>query len=587
MIFDPAGHPLAPLLAEERGHLGDLRELLARRGGPPERVATVRQALADLDHLFLLVVAGEFNAGKSALINALLGETVLEEGVTPTTAAVTLLTYGETPERHDRSDGLLEVRHPLPLLRDLALVDTPGTNAVLREHEQLTREFIPRSDLVLFVTSADRPFTESERAFLEQIRTWGKKIVVVLNKRDLLNGPGELETQLAFIRESAQRLLGLDPPIWPVSARLARAAQAESDRPRATELLEASGFGPFRAYLEATLDDRGRLQLKLLGALGVAERIVSDLRAALDQRLALLHGDRETARRIEHHLEQHAEDRRREFGFRLDRLDNLLHDLTARGGRFFEEHIRFGRIFDLWNADRVRADFEREVVADVPQRVEDLATDLIDWLVDQDQRLWQWVTLEAQRRAEAAPDAARGRLEPPFAEDRRAVLQALVRATRDVLRRHDHRSEAEQLAVSVRETITRTTLVEAGALGLGAVTMAIVGSAAADVTGLLAAGALAGVGFFLLPLRRRRAEQQFRERTEELRASLDTALRREFEQSLNASITRVRSLLAPYDRFVEDEIARVSADAEHLDRLATAFTDLRHRIEVEVSTIRT
>lgn len=578
MIFDPAGHPLAPLLAEERGLLGDLRELLARRGGPPEQVATIRQALADLDHLCLLVVAGEFNAGKSALINALLGETVLAEGVTPTTAAVTLLTYGDRPERHDRTDGLLEVRQPLPLLRELALVDTPGTNAILRHHEQLTRDFIPRSDLVLFVTSADRPFSESERAFLEQIRAWGKKIVVVLNKKDLLAGSSELEAQRAFIRESAQRLLGLDPPIWPVSARLARAAQAESDRRRAAALLEASGFGPFRAYLEATLDDRGRLQLKLLGALGVAERVVAEQRVALDQRLALLHGDRETARRIEHHLEQHAEDRRREFGFRLDRLDNLLHDLTARGQRFFEEHLRFGRIFDLFNAERVRADFEREVVADVPQRIEDLAADLIDWLVEQDQRLWQWVTLEAQRRAEAVPDAARGRLEPPFAEGRRAVLQALVRATRDVLRRHDHRGEAAKLAASVRETVTRTTLVEASALGLGAITMAIVGSAAADVTGLLAAGALAGVGLYLLPLRRRRAEQQFRERSEELRASLDAALRREFEQSLNASITRVRSLLAPYDRFVEDELARITADAERLDRLATRFAELRGRI---------
>src|SRR5918911_1200679 len=157
MVFDSAPHPLAPLLAE-------LRELLVRRGGSSDQVATIRQALADLDHLFLLVVAGEFNAGKSALINALLGETVLAEGVTPTTAAVTLLTHGETPERRERTDGLLEVRYPLELLRELALVDTPGTNAVLRHHEQLTRDFVPRSDLVLFVTSADRPFTESERA---------------------------------------------------------------------------------------------------------------------------------------------------------------------------------------------------------------------------------------------------------------------------------------------------------------------------------------------------------------------------------------------------------------------------------------
>jgi small GTP-binding protein len=578
MMFADAPHPLAPLLAEERLLLGDLRELLARRGGPPEHVAAIRQALADLDHLFLLVVAGEFNAGKSALVNALLGETVLPEGVTPTTAAVTLLSYGEQAERRDRPDGLLEVRHPLPLLREVALVDTPGTNAILRHHEQLTREFIPRSDLVLFVTSADRPFTESERDFLEQIRGWGKKIVVVLNKRDLLQGPGELETQLAYIRESAQRLLGLDPPILPVSARQARAAQAEPDPTRAAELLQASGFDTFREYLEQTLDAGGRLGLKLLSALGVAERIVGQHRDALDRRLALLHGDRETARRIEHHLEQHAEDRRGEFAFRLDRLDNLLHDLTNRGERFFAENLRLARLFDLLNADKVRGDFEREVIADTPQRIDDLAQDLIDWLVDQDQRLWQWVTLEAQRRAEAAPDAARGRLELPYAEDRRAVLQTLLRTTRDVIRRHDHRQEAEQLAASVRETITRTGLVEAGAVGLGTISAIVVGSVAADVTGLLLAGAVAGFGFFLLPLRRRRAEAQFRQRTEQLREALDSALRQEFEQSLEASTARVRGVLAPYDRFVEDEIVRLEGDSRELERVGEQMSALRRRI---------
>ena len=63
----------------------------------------------------------------------------------------------------------------MPLLRDIHIVDTPGTNAIIREHERITAEFVPRSDLVLFVTSADRPFTETERAFLEQIRGWGKK----------------------------------------------------------------------------------------------------------------------------------------------------------------------------------------------------------------------------------------------------------------------------------------------------------------------------------------------------------------------------------------------------------------------------
>ena len=58
---------------------------------------------------FLLVIAGEFNAGKSAFINALIGEPVLMEGVTPTTAHVTLLRHGETEARRLRPDGIEEI----------------------------------------------------------------------------------------------------------------------------------------------------------------------------------------------------------------------------------------------------------------------------------------------------------------------------------------------------------------------------------------------------------------------------------------------------------------------------------------------
>ena len=131
MLFTDSPHPLVETFHDERRFLGDLRELLAQQGAPNDYLTTLRQALLDLDQLFLLVVAGEFNAGKSALINVLLGEEILAEGVTPTTAAVTLLTYGEQPQRLDRSDGLLEIRYPLELLRTLSLVDTPGTNAII------------------------------------------------------------------------------------------------------------------------------------------------------------------------------------------------------------------------------------------------------------------------------------------------------------------------------------------------------------------------------------------------------------------------------------------------------------------------
>ncbi|MDO8672866.1 MAG: dynamin family protein, partial [Dehalococcoidia bacterium] len=223
----------ASLLTEERHLLADLRELLARFEATPADLATLRRASLDLDELFLLVVVGEFNAGKSAFINALLGKTVLAEGVTPTTTQVNLLRYGPTPTSRSTSADILELERPEPFLREISVVDTPGTNAVIRRHEEITRDFVPRSDLVLFVTSADRPFTESERQFLESIRQWGKKVVIVLNKIDLLASEVEIQQVVQFIAEQARALLGFAPEILPLSARLAlRAKQSPAGADR-------------------------------------------------------------------------------------------------------------------------------------------------------------------------------------------------------------------------------------------------------------------------------------------------------------------------------------------------------------------
>ena len=63
--------------------------------------------------------------------------------------------------------------------------------------------------MVLFVTSADRPFTESERAFLAKIRDWGKKLIIVLNKTDLFTNDDELNQVVEFISTNVRSLLGI------------------------------------------------------------------------------------------------------------------------------------------------------------------------------------------------------------------------------------------------------------------------------------------------------------------------------------------------------------------------------------------
>src|SRR5579863_6970929 len=230
------------LLQQERQIASELQTCLVGFEGADAYATTLREVTGALDELFLLVIVGEFNAGKSACINALLHADVLEEGVIPTTTQVTMLRYGEQGGQRLRDHAILEVQYPANFLQDISIVDTPGVNAVRREHERLTEEFVPRSDLILFVTSVDRPFTQSERIFLERIRNWGKKVVIVLNKIDILQTRNALTEVVDFVRANCKNLLGFQPEIFPVSALLAQQAQTAVGH-EAIELWNSSRFG--------------------------------------------------------------------------------------------------------------------------------------------------------------------------------------------------------------------------------------------------------------------------------------------------------------------------------------------------------
>src|SRR5262249_28122833 len=164
--------------------------------------------------------------------------------------------------------------------------------------------FVPRADLIPFVTSADRPFSESERQFMTEIRAWGKKIIIVVNKIDLLT-EADLETVLAFVREQVQALLGFTPEVFPIAARMALAAKQSPPGEVRDSLWARSRFAPLEAYVVETLDIAHRLRLKLLSPLGVAGRVMGRYGAVADERLQLLAGDRETLTRIETQLEMY------------------------------------------------------------------------------------------------------------------------------------------------------------------------------------------------------------------------------------------------------------------------------------------
>lgn len=249
---------------------------------------------------FHLVVVGEFNHGKSSFVNALLGETVLPTGVTPTTAAIHHLKYADAPEStvvyaDGRRESIpftdarrfavgggsspddvdyLEVGYPAPLLKErILLVDTPGVNDLSLQRADITYSYIPRADAVLFLLDAGQILKESERQFLQDklLKASRDKIVFVITKWDILNDDEKKEA-LAYARTQLATLVK-DPVVFPISAETALQGGK----------LAESGMPELLAHLTGFLaEERGRILLD--NALGEGLNVAGLLAKGVDAR---------------------------------------------------------------------------------------------------------------------------------------------------------------------------------------------------------------------------------------------------------------------------------------------------------------
>ncbi len=265
--------------AEVKKALSALSDVAEKVGAKSLRERVERDLVKKLEEdRFHLVVVGEFNHGKSSFVNALLGETALAVGVTPTTAAIHHLRYSDTPEAHvvyssgkreslafgdvkkfavgggestDKVD-FLEIGYPAPILKErILLVDTPGVNDLSLQRSDITYSYIPRADAVLFLLDAGQILKESERIFLQDklLKASRDKIVFVITKWDILSVDEQKEA-LDYARTQLKNLVK-DPLVFPISAETALSGKmAESGMP---ELL---------AHLTTFLaEERGRILL--------------------------------------------------------------------------------------------------------------------------------------------------------------------------------------------------------------------------------------------------------------------------------------------------------------------------------------
>ncbi len=199
----------------------DLHDLTVDIGHEQLR-QTVSELRNRINEPFMFVIVGEVKAGKSSFVNALLstGKEVCKVAPQPMTDTIQQVIWGETEQVISINPHLKKITHPVEILKEIAIVDTPGTNTIVEHHQEITERFIPSSDLIVFVFEAKNPYRQSAWDFFDYIHAeWRRKVIFVLQQKDLM-APEDLPINVQGVVQHAQKK-GIDAPhVFAVSAKL-------------------------------------------------------------------------------------------------------------------------------------------------------------------------------------------------------------------------------------------------------------------------------------------------------------------------------------------------------------------------------
>jgi GTPase Era involved in 16S rRNA processing len=196
---------------------------------------------------FLFVICGEVNAGKSTLINGLFGKEFCRVNVLPETHRVTCYQHGPVAREVEISPVHEQRYVPLEFLRDFTLVDTPGTNSAVKDHQQVTEGFLPIADLILFVFPVANPWGAATWDFVSRVPEERlDRVALVIQQADQRE-PADIGVILGHMRDLSRKRIGRTLPIFAVSGKLACAAKYAN--PALLSQLEKSGFPELENFI--------------------------------------------------------------------------------------------------------------------------------------------------------------------------------------------------------------------------------------------------------------------------------------------------------------------------------------------------
>ena len=561
--------------------------------------------------LFTVVFCGEFNAGKTTLINALLGEELLDAGALPTTDAITVImandgndddASAEPPESTsiDLKTGVnaptqlhLFPRSQFPLLSDLCLIDTPGTNAILSlQHTSSTLRILHDADLIVFVTSADRPFSESEKQLVASTKSYRKRVVLVINKMDVLerqkgevNGEETKKRVEEYVVEHASDLLGARPVVIPLSARdalsvkLLCSSRETYDDPNSntvnnqTSLWKRSNFASLEYFLSKTLTASMKVKTKLLNPIGVSEGILIHCQNEIQQRKSELEVDEMTLKLLTSQTDAWAKEQWEIVGRCQSNVKSAIVGRSKVSKKVLEEISAFdqwkmgigmgGDFFDhAWesanrraigalmaskeqNTDPSQHPLESELLYIVGECVDTLCSRAQNQGTASIQYLGKRPAIIGSRGKVV------GSVSIPEFQHLGNLRSSMVTAIQNSTSNLPNNSQCKD---DLYASLCQTALLSSSLVASGILPAALSFFGVLDVTtAVLASGTTTLIGGVILPLRNRQVCQSFERQWMGNAAQLEAAIGALFTEALHQIRSDLSESVAPYSRYVNAE----------------------------------
>jgi ribosome biogenesis GTPase A len=503
---------------------------LAERCADIEATQILRARLSNLQAAALLVIVGEVKAGKSSFINALLRENVCEVAPGPCTIRIQELIYGVERKVESLGNSWQRVSLPKEVLREITMVDTPGTNSIIRDHQTITENYIPQSDLVVFVFSAVNPHTKSAWELLTQIKKeWHRKMVFVLQQSDRASQT-ELTTNLEHVKQYARERQVENPIVFALSAK------------REMEGIPEHAFAEFRNFLQNTIACGEAWRMKVEQSYQTIRSVMTRLLAHLRAEKTAVEEERAFYQELLCQVDAREAKARGLKQLIVDKLAATYNNLARQSEDDFARGLRVGKLMrravpflrdentEAWLHD-LKSKFEKSARKEIKVEAAQVSKDLFNEMRAMMDELSQSI---ARRQERIRADALL-----PKAADQLGTLKSLQTKLESI------RVNDNILLGKVEETTDVRKLAVAGSLLalLGVIITALSPVLWLDVTG----GIFLGTGIFLVAVgllwRRSSVLKDFKQRLEDSQQEFRDHLESDFGEIFDRLFYEVRQSL--------------------------------------------